>query len=129
MCSSYVLKQFENIDAINENTEFGVFYLRKLLAFAGFTSQLTWIYCCILMGNRDDADLAKNISYFRQHKIETRHDFTNANLLRHLKKDESNMLANNFEEIRSYYKSKVRFVILIISLQTQRKKILNKNVN
>jgi hypothetical protein len=108
LCSSYVMRQFEDVDALNENTEFGVFYLSKLLAFAGFSSQLTWIYTCILMGNRDDADLGKNLAYFREHKIETRHDLTNANLLKHMKREEEQFLASNFEQIRRFYKAKVR---------------------
>ena len=107
LCSSYVMRQFEDVDALNENTEFGVFYLSGLLAFAGFSSQLTWIYACILMGNRDDADLAKNFAYFREHKIETRHDLTNGNLLKHMKREEAQLLASNFEQIRRFYKAKV----------------------
>ena len=108
LCSSYALEQLANVDSLNENTEFSVFYLSKLLRFAGFTSQLTWIYFCVLMGNRDDEDLAKNITYFRQHRIETRHDFTYKSLISHLRKEEKSMLANNFEEIRSTYKSTVK---------------------
>jgi hypothetical protein len=108
LCSSYAFEQLANVDSLNENTEFSVFYLSKLLHFAGFTSQLTWIYFCVLMGNRDDADLSKNITYFRQHRIETRHDFTYKNVISHLRKEEKTMLANNFEEIRSTYKSMVK---------------------
>ena len=105
LCSAYVMKKFEKVDCLNEDTEFGVFHLKKLLKHVGFESQLTWIYFCILMGNRDDADLSRNINYFKEHKISTKESFDN--LLEHMKDQEKKLIDTNFKQIRNTYRAKV----------------------
>ena len=119
LCSKYVTSMFQDVDSLNDNTEFGVFYLKNLLKHFGFQSQLTWIYFCILMGNSDDADLARNFAYFKEHNIDTRQG-NYIRLAGHLRAEEKNLLQTDFKQIRATYKAKVKFYFLkILSYKAQ----------
>jgi hypothetical protein len=105
LSTKYVMEKFKDIENLNQDTEFSVFYLDKLLKHFCLENKQTWEYFCILLGNKDDEELPRNISYFKAYNIDTRHG-NFLQLLSHLKIEEGYLQKTYYQQIRSTYKSK-----------------------
>jgi hypothetical protein len=109
----YLINSLKEPSNLSNKTEVNVYYLKHLLSHLKLSSYLTWLYFCVLLGDYD-IGIDRNISYFRQKRIDTRNGNI-MNLIVHLRQNESSMLSNNFSEIRYSYRDR-RLVEIIDDL-------------
>jgi len=97
-------KQFQNIESLDENTTFEVFYLSNVFESFNFVHHSIWIYFCNLTGNCPLTGLKENFKFQEKIKINC-DEKPYSSLLSYMSKHEEELRDSYYAEIRECYSS------------------------